>query len=91
MRITVKGQVTIPRPIRDKLDLSPGDSVSFIERGDDVLVRKDRPETRAERLAKIDAWIERVRGTADAGWTTDEILDMTRGADRRPGPRDEAK
>ena len=89
MRITVKGQVTIPRPIRDKLNLSPGDSVSFIERGDDVLVRKDRPETRDERVARVNAWIGRVRGTADAGWTTEEILDMTRGDDRNPGRRDE--
>ena len=87
MRITVKGQVTIPRPIRDKLNLSPGDSVSFIERGEDVLVRKDRLETLDERLARIDAWIDRVRGTADGGWSTDEVLDMTRGAERRSNPQ----
>ncbi|MEJ0065575.1 MAG: hypothetical protein WDM85_09090 [Caulobacteraceae bacterium] len=54
-------------------------------------MRKDRPETRDERLARIDAWIDRVRGTADGGWTTDEVLDTTRGADRRPAPRDKAQ
>ena len=83
MKMTIKGQVTIPRPIRDKLDLHPGDDVTFVEQGGDVLVRKLRPETREQRLASIDAWIGRVRGTADSGWTTDELLDMTRGPDRR--------
>jgi AbrB family looped-hinge helix DNA binding protein len=81
--MTVKGQVTIPRGIREKLRLSPGDDVSFVERDGEVLVRKESHQTPDEREARIAAWIAKVRGTADSGWTTDEILDMTRGPERR--------
>ena len=85
MKMTIKGQVTIPQPIRSKLDLQPGDNVAFIDRGDEVVVCKQRRETPEERVARVDAWIARVRGTADSGLTTDEILDMTRGPERREG------
>ena len=37
--ITAKGQVTVPKPIRDKLKLKPGDRVDFVlDSGDEVRV-----------------------------------------------------
>ena len=37
--ITAKGQVTVPKPIRDKLQLRPGDKIDFIlDSGDEVRV-----------------------------------------------------
>lgn len=37
--ITAKGQVTVPKPIRDKLRLKPGDRIDFIlDSGDQVRV-----------------------------------------------------
>ena len=36
--ITAKGQVTVPKPIRDKLKLKPGDRVDFILDSDDVRI-----------------------------------------------------
>ncbi len=36
--ITSKGQVTVPKPIRDKLDLRPGDKIDFILEGDGLRV-----------------------------------------------------
>ena len=37
--ITRKGQVTIPKPIRDQLGLEEGEKVMFIRRGDEVLLK----------------------------------------------------
>ena len=75
--VTVKGQVTIPKPIRDRLGLRPGDRVAF-EVGLDgaVLLRKAvvGPDPSADRFARL-------MGCATAGLTTDEIMAMTRGED----------
>ncbi len=75
--VTVEGQVTIPKPIRDHLGLSSGDRVEF-EVGADgaVVVRKAYPGTEAlkDRFAGL-------MGCATAGLTTDEIMAMTRGED----------
>ncbi|MER0238287.1 AbrB/MazE/SpoVT family DNA-binding domain-containing protein [Fulvimarina sp. MAC8] len=49
MRVTEKGQVTIPKPIRDKLGIGPGSEVDFVEKGDGVsLVNVER--SREERI-----------------------------------------
>lgn len=40
MRITSKGQVTVPKHIRDKLGIGPGDDVGFREEGQAVIVEK---------------------------------------------------
>ena len=51
MRITSKGQVTIPQAIRDRLGLLPHTEVEFVvERGRAVLKPKKHAPTRAERL-----------------------------------------
>lgn len=39
-RITSQGQVSIPAPIRRKLGLTPGSTVEWCERGDEVIVRR---------------------------------------------------
>jgi AbrB family looped-hinge helix DNA binding protein len=39
-RLTSKGQVTIPKPVRDQLGLRPGDVVEFVECSDGVRVRR---------------------------------------------------
>lgn len=39
-RITIKGQVTIPKRMRETLDVRGGDSVEFVLMGGEVLVRK---------------------------------------------------
>lgn len=46
MRVTEKGQVTIPKPIRDKLGIGPGSEVEFILRNGEVVVeaRNDTAE-----------------------------------------------
>ncbi len=75
MRITSKGQVTIPIEIREELGLLPHTEVVFEVEGDAVRLRKadEQSNGRGERL------VRRLRGTADVEMTTDEILALTRG------------
>ena len=74
MRITAKGQVTIPKEIRQKAGLLPHTNVEFILSGREVVLRK-RPEKgrRGERLIKA------LRGRGTVKMTTDEIMALTRG------------
>lgn len=71
--VTSKGQVTIPKPVRDLLGLEPGSAVDFELASDGrvVLVKAsaDRPASRFARL----------RGHAGRGLTTNEIMALTRG------------
>lgn len=73
--VTTKGQVTIPKPIRDRLGIVPGDAVAFelAPDGRIVLVKSSgkSPVSRFEAL----------RGSAGPGLTTDEIMALTRGED----------
>ncbi len=73
-RITQKGQVTIPREIRNKFSLLPGSDVEFIVRGNDVVLVKSRKENafmkwigRGGRRTKkaVDMIIDDVRGRSD--------------------------
>lgn len=82
MRLTSKGQVTIPQEIREKLGLHPGTEVEFDIVDDTVRIR--RADNQEERRRRIQAWIARARGSATRrgpGLTTDEIMAMTRGED----------
>lgn len=72
MRVTEKGQVTIPQPIRNALGIVPGSEVEFVLEGDHArLQRVVRPEIVREQL-------QRYAGSADAGLSTEEILKLTR-------------
>lgn len=75
MRVTTKGQVTIPQAIRDRFGFLPETEVEFVEvDGVVTVVRADAAGgDRADRL------VEALRGRATSGLTTEEILAMTRG------------
>ena len=82
MRVTEKGQVTIPKDIRDKLGIGPGSEVEFLDEGGRVRLVKAGPEAAAEqRKQRMRLWIDRVKGSANAGLSTDEIMRMTRDGD----------
>lgn len=71
--VTSKGQVTIPKPIRERLGIEPGNAVDFELAPDGrVVLFKVGGERRA---GKFDA----LRGRAGAGLSTDEIMALTRG------------
>lgn len=44
--ISEKGQVTIPKEIRDVLELKTGDKVVFVERNNEIVVHKDSANTK---------------------------------------------
>jgi antitoxin PrlF len=73
IRVTTKGQVTTPKPIRDRLGIVPGDAVAF-ELGPDgrLFLVKAGPACPANRFASF-------RGRAGPGLSTDEIMALTRG------------
>lgn len=74
MRVTEKGQITIPKDLRDALGIGAGTEVEFERRKDTIVVRKsDRSPTRGRQLA------ERLKGLGDVEMTTDEIMALTRG------------
>lgn len=77
--LTTKGQVTIPKRIRDALHLGPGAQVEFsVNAAGDVVLRPARPATRRRRAAdRFDA----VRGSADVKWRTDELMRLLRAED----------
>jgi AbrB family looped-hinge helix DNA binding protein len=73
MRITSKGQVTIPQAIRELLSLLPDTEVDFVVDGKAVRIVK---VTGKRRRGK--AVVSRLRGTATTKMSTDEILALTR-------------
>ena len=72
--VTSKGQVTIPKPVRDLLGIEPGTRVDFRrnENGEIVLSRADGTKARPSRFAKL-------RGSAKTDLSTDEIMALVRG------------
>lgn len=75
--MTVKGQVTIPKKVRDALRLNPGDGVDFdVNREGQVVVHKvgARPAGKRDRFASV-------RGKAQVKWRTDELMALLRGTD----------
>lgn len=74
MRITSKGQVTIPQEIRERLGFLPETEVDFVVRGHALQIVKARgSHTRGARV------VARLRGSATTKMSTDEILSLTRG------------
>lgn len=73
--LTSKGQVTIPKPIRDALRLAPGCSVEFaVNREGDVVIHKAgaRPHRGPDRF-------DAARGKADVAWRTADLMALLRG------------
>jgi antitoxin PrlF len=74
--ITRKGQVTIPKPIRDRLNLKPGNKVDFepTPDGQFVLVRAGK-----KREARAKGRFDHLRGVLKSDMTTDAIMALMRG------------
>jgi AbrB family looped-hinge helix DNA binding protein len=74
MRVTSKGQVTIPQHIRRKLGIARNSEVEFLEEGDRVyLVRKGAGGANKSLAA--------LRAVATVKMTTEEIMKLTRGGE----------
>ncbi len=75
MKVTEKGQVTIPKDLRDALGIGAGTEVQF-ERSDDSIVVR----TTSGAPTRGRQFVERLRGRGDVAMTTDEIMALTRGS-----------
>jgi AbrB family looped-hinge helix DNA binding protein len=73
MRITTKGQVTIPLELRERFGLGPGTEVEVVAGEDGAVVR---PAASRARGAEV---VARLRDRADGGLDADAVLRLTRG------------
>lgn len=71
MRVTTKGQVTIPRSVREALGISPETEIEFVEDEGRFYIEKTG-------IPKIKKKFKKLRGIATVNMTTDEIMDLTR-------------
>ena len=85
MRVTSKGQVTIPQEIRNRLGLLPRTKVEFELAGDHARIRKASRHPSEGTRGQLA--VEILRKSADTRMSTDEILALTRGAPRLAMPR----
>lgn len=74
MKITSKGQVTIPLEVREKMGFLPDTEVEFKISGNTVLLKKAGAQSKRSRDL-----IGRMRGKATVKMATDEIMALTRG------------
>jgi len=73
MRVTEKGQITIPKELRDELGIGPGSEVEFERQGDGVFVHKvSNGPSRGQLIAN------RLRRRGDVRMSTDDIMALTR-------------
>jgi antitoxin PrlF len=71
--VTSKGQVTIPKPVRDHLGIGPGSQIAFRRAPDgSIIIEKADGTRQPSRFAEL-------VGVAGPGPSTDEIMAMTRG------------
>jgi AbrB family looped-hinge helix DNA binding protein len=76
MRITSKGQVTIPAAIRERAGLLPHTEIDFEFDGRTVRIVRAKLRKKPSRGERI---VAHLRGRGDVAMTTDEIMKLTRG------------
>lgn len=74
MKITSKGQVTIPLPIRSEFGLKPGTEAEFVDEHGKVILRPKR-----NRRNPVEDWLQEATGVARGKATTSKIMKLTRG------------
>jgi antitoxin PrlF len=72
MMVTDKGQVTIPKQMRDQLGLGPGTDVEFVVENGQLVIRRSSRSSKGKRLT------DRLRGRGDVAMSTDDIMALTR-------------
>jgi len=78
VKITRKGQVTIPKEFRERFGLLPGTEVAFLAEDGRVFVERVFVGCAADRGARGHDLVPRMSGTATGRMTTDEIMALTR-------------
>lgn len=83
-KVTVKGQVTLPKSVRDAAGIKPGDTVEVRATAAGVVIEKPGASDDYEATLRTLAKRRLIRGI-----TTDEIMEMSRGESAvfRPGKK----
>jgi len=76
MKITQKGQVTIPQEMRERFGLVQHTEMEFANGENGVIIRSAQSEK-----ARFRSWLEKAKGSATAGETTENVMLLTRGED----------
>ena len=79
--VTSRGQVTIPKHIRERRGIAAGTRLEVIDHGDKIILQKEARNRKNKRKTDIEleAYFERVRGSMKLGMTTDEYMELLRG------------
>jgi antitoxin PrlF len=79
--VTSKGQITIPKQIRERKRIAAGTRLEVTEQGDDIVLRKSKRGGRARggTDTEFEAYLERVRGSMKIDMSTDEYMELMRG------------
>ena len=83
--LTIKGQITIPKQIRDALDLQPGSKLNFtFNDAGEVLLQKEEQGNKNSKNKRTMSSVkkdrfEQVRGRADIQWRTKDLMKLLRG------------
>jgi AbrB family looped-hinge helix DNA binding protein len=78
MRITAKGQVTIPESIRRQEGLLPGTEVEFVRDAEGVRIAPARGGRTTQRERSVQDALNQLYGSATVKMTTEEIMALTR-------------
>jgi antitoxin PrlF len=78
--VTSKGQVTIPKKVREHLDIGPGSIVEF-EALPDGRVCLVKQKTKRKSMKRVPSRFGAIRGTATVRLTTQQIMALTRAED----------
>jgi antitoxin PrlF len=78
--LTVKGQVTIPKQIRDAMGLEPGSAVDFaVNREGQVVLHKAASRQGKTGMSPPPDRFDAARGKADVKWRTQDLMALLRG------------
>ncbi len=73
-KVTSKGQVTIPKKVRERLGVQPGEEVGFEEKGGTIYI------TKAVSRSPFDGWVGKLKHLK--GKRSDDLVSGIRGHDR---------
>jgi antitoxin PrlF len=77
VRLTSKGQLTIPKKLREQYGLHPATEVTFEAAQEGILIKASA----AARRRQLQSLLRRARGSSTTGRSTSEIMRLTRGED----------
>ena len=71
-KVTSKGQITIPKKVRDRMGVAEGEEIYFVEEKDGFLIKK------VVKKSPFDEWVGYLRKKGETR-STDEIIEEMRG------------